>query len=212
MTNSETTHSSEDAQNPLDSSDSRLIQLDAESPAVGRAQDINNKIDMLDGSLGALNAELESIRASVEQGLDRLSDSDMDLTAKVSDTYKRLGELDNTYKALTEISANIDQEIRKLTGDISRVASQSSAELEKLEATAEAHNSHFTRQQEALAQRVDKLVEDSHATSAKLQLSIRDVQENILLAEQKLIAEIDSLANTSQHQDEILAKNIDAAN
>ena len=212
MTHSETTHSSEDAQNPLDSSDSRLIQLDAESKAVGHAQDINNKIDMLDGSLGALNAELESIRASVEQGLDRLSDSDMDLTAKVSDTYKRLGELDNTYKALTEISANIDQEIRKLTGEISQVASQSSAELEKLEATAEVHNSYLTRQQEALAQRVDKLVEDSHATSAKLQLSIRDVQENILLAEQKLIAEIDSLANTSQQQDEILAKNIDAAN
>ena len=192
--------------------DKRLIQLDQEAPGAGQARDINHKIDLLDNSLGELNAELESIRASVEQGLDRLSDNDLDLTTKVADTYKRLGELDNTYRALTDISASIDEEIRKLSTDISQVASRSSADLEKLEATAEVNNRYLNHQQEALAQRVEKLVQDSHATSSRLQDSIRDVQEKMLLAEHKLLAEIDALASNTQEQDELLAKNIDQAN
>lgn len=195
-----------------DSSENKLIQLGDSSNSVGHAKDMNSKIDHLEHSLGDLNSELETIRDSVEEGLDRLGDTDMDLTSKVSDTYKRLGELDNTYKSLAEISGKIDTEIKKLTSDISQVASQSSAELEKLEATSEVHNSYMTKQNMALAERVEQLVKESHETSTRMQLSIKDVQETIIVAEHKLVAEIDSLANTTQSQSEILAENIDVAN
>jgi len=197
------------------SADSTLIQLDsniAADPVIGHAKDINTRINQLDSSLGELNHELEAIRASVEDGLDRLGDKDLDLTSKVSDTYKRLGELDNTYKSLIDISSSIDDEITKLTGDISQVASRSSAELEKLEATSEVHNTYHAQQNESLVKRLDRLVSDSHDANKNIQLSVKDVHETMVIAEQKLVAEIDTLANSTQQRDEILAKNIDLAN
>ena len=66
--------------------------------------------------------ELGVINNSVEEGLDRLSDSDTDLTAKVSETYKRLGEIDNAHKSLLKISSHIDADIQKLDGDVSTSA------------------------------------------------------------------------------------------
>lgn len=205
-------HTSELDNSETGDTDNTLLQLGDSSQSVGHARDMNTKIDHLEGSLGDLNAELETIRNSVEEGLDRLGDTDMDLTSKVSDTYKRLGELDNTYKSLAEISGKIDSEIKKLTSDITQVAKQSSAELEKLEATSEVHNSYMTKQNAALAERIEKLVKESHETTTRMQLSIKDVQETIVVAEHKLVADIDSLANTAQSQNEVLAESIDQAN
>ena len=112
----------------------------------------------------------------------------MDLTSKVSDTYKRLGELDNTYKSLIEISSNIDNEIQKLTGNITEVASHSNAELEKLEATTEVHNSLLSKQNQTLVKRVNHLVTDSNQTTSKIESSINGVRETLLVAERKLLA------------------------
>ena len=187
----------------------KLVQLPGEAQV--QARDINTKIDHLEGSLGDLNHQLGSIKSSVEEGLDRLGDKELDLTSKVSDTYKRLGSLDKTYKSLSAISDNIDGEIKKLTVDISQLAVQSAADLEKLEATSEVQNSNITRQHEALAGRVDTLVKDSHETSTQIQLSIRDVKEAMLVAEHKLVADIDTLANTTQRRDEKLADDLRTA-
>jgi chromosome segregation ATPase len=199
------------AETARNSESGTLIKLESENKAFAQAKDINNKIDQLEGSLGSLNSELESIKSSVEEGLDRLGDKDVDLTSKVADTYKRLGELDKTYKSLSSISSSIDSEIRKLTVDISQLAVQSSADLEKLEATSQVHNSNITRQHEALAVRVDNLVKESNETSTQIQLTIRDVREALLVAEHKLVAEIDSLANSTQRRDEELAAGIQSA-
>ena len=197
----------------LDSNHSTLIHLETERPEEAtQAKDINRKIDFLDGSLGELNSELESIRSSVEEGLDRLSDTDMDLTSKVSDTYKRLGELDNTYKSLIEISSNIDNEIQKLTGNITEVASHSNAELEKLEATTEVHNSLLSQQNQTLVKRVNHLVTDSNQTTSKIESSINGVRETLLVAERKLLAEIELLAGSTQEKDENLSNRINTNN
>lgn len=80
-----------------------LLKFD-ESNSVTTGKDINNKITSLDNDLVHLRSELGAINSSVEEGLDRLGDTDTDLTAKVSETYKRLGEIDNSYKSLLEIS------------------------------------------------------------------------------------------------------------
>ena len=87
--------------------DSKLLQFD-ENNTVSSGNDINAKITSLDTDLAHLRNELGSINNSVEEGLDRLGDTDTDLTAKVSETYKRLGEIDNAYKSLLEISSEIN--------------------------------------------------------------------------------------------------------
>ena len=76
--------------------DNNLIHLEKETRAAGQARDINAKIGLLESSLDDLQTELEVVNRSVDEGLERLSDSDLDLTAKVSETYKRLGEIDHT--------------------------------------------------------------------------------------------------------------------
>ena len=69
---------------------SPLLEFD-ENNTASTGKDINNKISSLDTDLAQLRAELLTINNSVEEGLDRLGDTDTDLTAKVSETYKRLG-------------------------------------------------------------------------------------------------------------------------
>ena len=131
MTNQQPLHADEAPPN------NNLIELEQETRVVGQANDINAKISLLESNLSELQNELDVINRSVDEGLERLSDSDLDLTSKVSETYKRLGEIDNTYKALSIISENIDSEVKKLTTEIEDVATQSAADLDN-------HNSKMT--------------------------------------------------------------------
>ena len=184
--------------------ENKLIHLEQESPAVGQAKDINAKISLLEASLGELQAELEVINRSVDEGLERLSDSDLDLTSKVSETYKRLGEIDNTYKSLSIISENIDNEVRKLTSEIEDVATQSAADLEN-------HNAQFNEQHQQLVERVNELVRHSQEANAQLTQSINDNIDALLKLEHELVAEIDSLANTTRERSEDIEKEVESS-
>ncbi len=184
--------------------ESNLIHLENDTRAIGQAKDINAKIGLLETSLDELQTELDVINRSVDQGLERLGDSDLDLTSKVSDTYKRLGEIDNTYKALSAISENIDNEVKKLTTEISDVATRSATELES-------HNTQFTEQHEQLVERVSELVRHSHETSAQLTQSIKDNTDSLLKFEKELVAEIDSLAHTTNERSDNIEKAVESS-
>ena len=175
----------------------KLLQLENETRVVGQTQDINSRIDLLEGSLLALQTELAVISKSFDEGLEHLDGSGLDLTSRVSETYKRLGEIDRTCKALTVISGNIDSEVKQLTEEIADVAAQSAADIEQQKA-------HFARQHVQLADRINDLVDHSRKTSARLTQSIEGNTDALLTLEKELVAEIDSLANTTQqHSDHI---------
>jgi hypothetical protein len=63
-----------------------LVHLEQDTRAVGQAKDINARIGLLESNLSELQTELDVINKSVDEGLERLSDSDLDLTSKVSET------------------------------------------------------------------------------------------------------------------------------
>ncbi|MGD2053804.1 MAG: hypothetical protein PVG45_06820 [Gammaproteobacteria bacterium] len=184
--------------------ENKLIHLERESDAVGQAKDINAKIGLLESSLSELQTELDVINRSIDEGLDRLGDSDLDLTSKVSETYKRLGEIDNTYKSLSTISENIDNEVRKLTAEIEDVATQSAADLES-------HNSQFNEQHQQLVERVNDLVRHSQETNAQLTQSINDNIDALLKLENELVAEIDALANTTRERSDGIEKEVESS-
>ncbi|MFW2437844.1 MAG: SPOR domain-containing protein [Arenicellales bacterium] len=184
-----------------------LIQLEAGSVAVKQANDINKKLSTLENSLEKLQTELDTVNKSVELGLDNLSDNDLDLTAKVSETYKRLGDIDNTYKSLTAISDDIDSEVKKLTLEIADVAEQSATDLGNLEATSSVQYSHISEQHEQLIERVNQLVKNSQETHTRLNESIEQNTEALLDLKTQLIGEIDNLTNaTRERDDELEAK------
>ncbi len=174
--------------------DSKLLKFD-ENNSVPSGNDINAKITSLDTDLAHLRNELGAINSSVEEGLDRLGDTDTDLTAKVSETYKRLGEIDNAYKSLLEISSRIDRDIRKLNGDVSTAAEQSASGIKNLEQSTIAQSNEFTQKNQLVASRVSQLVETSKLTNDLLEQKIHTTTESILHIEKRIVSEIESLSS-----------------
>ncbi len=198
MTNQQPLHAGEAPPN------NNLVHLEQETRAVGQAKDINAKIGLLESNLSELQAELDVINKSVDEGLERLSDSDLDLTSKVSETYKRLGEIDNTYKALSIISENIDSEVKKLTAEIGDVATQSAADLEN-------HNSKMTEQHEQLVERVNDLVRHSRETNTQLTQNIKKNTDALLKLEKELVTEIDTLASETKQRSDDIEKEVESS-
>jgi len=176
--------------------DSKLLKFDDKEVSTGR--DINTKITALDSDLTSLRAELGAINNSVEEGLDRLSDTDSDLTAKVSETYKRLGEIDNSYKALLEISSRIDNDIKKLNGDVNVVAQQSETSIKSLEQSTVSKTNEFAHKNQQVVTRVKQLVETSKLTSEMMNQSIHVATDKMLQIEKNVVEQIEVLSNTTQ--------------
>lgn len=202
------------AENRTESVDpeAKLLRLDENkkgSPVVP-AKDINNKITSLDSDLAQLRTELSAINNSVEEGLDRLTDTDTDLTAKVSETYKRLGEIDNAYKSLLEISSRIDTDIRKLNGDVSVVARQTASGIKNLEQSTLVQSSEFARENQKLVSKVEQLAETSRLTGELLKEKIHYVTDRILQVEKNLLADIEALSAQSASESERLDNTIEA--
>ncbi len=183
--------------------ESKLLPF-GEQNTVGSGKDINTKITALDTDLAHLRAELSAINSSVEEGFDRLGDSDTDLTAKVSETYKRLGEIDNAYKSLLEISSRIDADIKKLNGDVSAVAQVSASGIKHLEQSGIAQTTEFANKNQQVVSRVNQLVETSKLTGELLSQKIQVTTDKILQVEQQVVAEIQHLSSATDEKTKTL--------
>jgi len=183
------------------SSDDILVSLNEKSNTANRARDINHKIDSLEGSLSSLQGKLDDINTQVEIGFKHLSNENTDLTSRVSDTYKQLGELDIVYRNLSSMSVSIDEEVKSLSGEIKDIAEQAESEVFKL---SENH--------EHLVDRVNQLAENAKSTTLRLTDSIQKNTEALTQLGEKLVADIEILADTTQQRDDELALGLDDAN
>lgn len=193
-------------------SGSKLLRFDDNNTVktVAPAKDINSKITSLGSDLEHLRAELVTINNSVEEGLDRLSDTDTDLTAKVSETYKRLGEIDNAYKSLLDISSRIDTDIQMLTGDVSHVAKESASGIKYLEQSTIAQSHEFTQKNQQVVSRVNQLVETSKLSNDLLNQKIQSATESMLKIEKSVITEIETLTATTKEQTDSIEHSVDS--
>lgn len=198
-----------EAEAVVESAESKLLKLD-EDNKFAAGKDINTKITSLDTDLAHLRAELGSINASVEQGLDRLGDTDTDLTAKVSETYKRLGEIDNAYKSLLKISTRIDTDIKRLNGDVSTVAEQSASGIKNLEQSTVAQSTEFTYKNQQVVSRVEQLVETSKLTGELLSQKIQATTEKMLQFEAQVITEIEHLSSVTKDKTASIEVSVDS--
>jgi chromosome segregation ATPase len=189
-------------------SNSKLLIFD-ENNTVTTGKDINEKITSLDADLRQLRNELGIINGSVEEGLDRLSDKDTDLTAKVSETYKRLGEIDNAYKALLKISSRIDNEIQRLNGDVTNVAEQSASGIKNLAESTITQSKEFAEKNQQIVSRVNHLVETSKLTSEMMNQSIHSVTGKMLKIEQDVVAQIENLSSQTKDKTQAIEKTVE---
>jgi len=181
-----------------------------ESNQSNTGKDINKKITSLDTDLEQLRGELVLINKSVEEGLDRLGDTDTDLTAKVSETYKRLGEIDNAYKALIEISSRIDTDIQKINGDVSTVAVQSATGLKNLEKSSIEQSHEFTQKNQKIVSKVNQLVENSKLTTELLGHKIQSATDSMMLIEKNVVSEIERLSDDSKKTAETIQGSVES--
>jgi chromosome segregation ATPase len=191
------------------SKESKLLKFD-ENNTVSPGKDINTKITALDADLAHMRTELGAINASVEEGLDRLGDTDMDLTAKVAETYKRLGEIDNAYKSLLQISSRIDTDIQKINGDVSTVAEQSATGIKDLEQTTIAQSHEFIQKNQQVASSVKQLVETSKLSNELLGQKIQSTTETMLQIEKRTVAEIESLSSKTKEKSDNIKNSVDS--
>jgi hypothetical protein len=194
--------------NESKASDSKLLKFD--DNAVSPGKDINTKISALDTDLAHLRAELGSINSSVEEGLDRLGDTDTDLTAKVSETYKRLGEIDNSYRSLLDISSRIDTDIQRLNGDVSTVAEQSATGIKTLEQSTIARSTEFAQKNQQVVTKVNHLVETSKLTGELLSQKIETTTKKMLQMETHVIAEIESLSSATKDKTKTIENSVES--
>ena len=192
----------------LSNAESKLLKFD-EDNKVTPGKDINTKITALDTDLAQLRNELGSINVSVEEGLDRLGDSDTDLTAKVSETYKRLGEIDNSYKVLLQISSRIDTDIQKLDGDVSSVAEQAASGIKNLEQSTVAQSTEFSHKNQQVVSRVEQLVETSKLTGELLGQKIQTTTDKMLKFEQRVVTDIERLSSSTKEATDAIEVSVD---
>lgn len=197
-----------EASTSVESVEAKLLRFDEDNKVVS-GKDINTKITALDTDLAHLRTELGTINASVEEGLDRLGDTDTDLTAKVSETYKRLGEIDNAYKSLLQISSRIDTDIQKINGDVSTVAEQAASGIKNLEQSTVAQSSEFSHKNQQVVSRVDHLVEASKLTSELLSQKIQTTTDKILKFETQVISEIELLSSATKDKTKKIEVSVD---
>jgi septal ring-binding cell division protein DamX len=156
--------------------------------------DINEAITALDSDLAHLRLEIHMINSSVEAGLNRLDDNNLDLTAKVSDTYKRLGEIGNAYESLLDISTRIDNELQALNDRVSEAANPDVSDQAVAGQTTA---------------RVNQLLETSRSSSEMLRNDIHAATESMLQIEKKVVAQIEDMADASQRKTASLVDTVD---
>jgi chromosome segregation ATPase len=174
---------------------SNLIQLGDESQSPSLPNELNQKISKIDSDLDGLRKELSATNKGVKNSLAQLSNNDTDLTSRVSDAYKQLGELDGSYKSLTQKSSLISQEIKAVSKNITQLAKQSASDIGQL---SEGY-------QELLA-RTDDLARKSKLATQNINKSIKQNAKAVSELETSLLAEIDSLANTTKERDDELGE------
>lgn len=188
-----------------------LIYLESDIRRKTQTNDINSQIGNLEDNLSKLQSSLIEINQSVESGLDRLSDSDLDLAAKVSDTYRRLGEVDNSYKSLAAISEEISGEVKSLADEVNDVAKESAAELADLSEKTSIDTALIDTKQRNLVQRIDKLVDSSQKVHLELTQSIENNAKALNKVGSELEEEIKTLASSTELRDSEIESNLTLA-
>ncbi len=128
----------------------------------------------------------------------------------MSETYKRLGEIDNAYKSLIEISSRIDSDIQKLNGDVSTVAQQSASGIKTLEQSTITQSDAFAQKNQQVVTRVNHLLETSKLTGDLLSQKIQTTTEKMLQMEARIVAEIDNLSNAGKNKTDAIEVSVES--
>jgi len=193
---------------------SRLTTSDAELTAKSEQQviEINNQMTAVEGSISTFTKKLNATNKKIKTDVTRLTTSDAEITDKVTDTYKQLAVIDNTFEGLSKQSKKITVDLKKINSTLSAFKKSSTTALNHVIDTQSEVNEEVKQQHEKLIQRAEKLSKNAKTISTKLTKSIRENSKALAELEIKIITDLENVAQLSQTRDDKLNDKIKTSN
>ncbi len=170
-----------------------------------------NKITEVESEIKQLYKDIDSTNASITKNVSKLETEQSDLSGKVSETYKQLGDIEKSYSALKTKSSKITTSIKGITVNVENLSDEIRQKILLLEDASKSTNQHIDSveslsnkksaqlsfAQEELIERTNNLAKQAKKTSSALYKSIKENSALMTSIEAKLIAEIESLAKST---------------
>ena len=173
--------------------------------------EINKQMTSLESSIEQLKKQLNTTNKQIKTDVTRLTQSDDDITDKVAETYRQLGQIETTFQDLGKQSKKINADIKKVTSSIKTFEKTSSDALNQAIENQSEINIDFKQQHESIITRADKLSKQAESITRKLNKSIKDNSKEITELEARIISELEKQAQLSQDRDGSLDDKIQKA-
>ena len=177
--------------------------------------EINRQMSSLESSINKLSTQLTATNKQVRADVKRLGDADTEITDKVSETYKQLGVIENTFKDLNNQSSKITRDIKAINGHIKTLEKDTRKSIDSAMQTQSevndelrAVNDQFRGIHEELISKSENLSKKATALTRKLNKSIKDNSAALAELEARIVTELENLAQSSAERDDALDEQI----
>lgn len=177
-----------------------------------QVMEINKQMTSLEDSIIKLNKQLNSTNKQVKNDVQRLTESDAEITDKVAETYKQLGIIESTFQSLSVESQKINTDLKKVNSTIKAFERSSADALNSAIENQSQINGEFKSNHEEVVERAEKLAKKATSISKKLDKSIKDNSKALTDLEARIVVELETIAQTSEKRDQKLDDKIDTAN
>ncbi len=172
--------------------------------------EINKQMSTLETSINRLSRELTATNKQVKSEVERLATSDADISDKVTDTFKQLGAIENTFEDLSAKSNKIGEDLKSVNSSIRSLEKDTRSSLDDAIENQTAINDSFKSVHEELIAKAEKLSKKATAISKKLDKSIKDNSKAIAELEAKVAEELEVISKQSEQRDLKLDEKISA--
>ncbi len=174
--------------------------------------EINQQMSMLEDSIEALDGKLVSTNQQIQSDVERLTDSDADITEKFATTYKQLGIIEASLQELSDDSGRLNTELDQVNTNIRVIEQEATAALKDAVENQSEVNETFHANHEAIVERADKLAKKATALSSKLTKSINQNSKALAELEARIVNELESVAQASEQRDADLSNQVEIIN
>jgi len=176
-----------------------------------KALEINQQMSILEEHIDALSKKLNSTNRKIKKDVAALTESDLDITEKVSETYKQLGIIESDMNGLNGDSKIITLRLGKINERIVSFEKHAAEAVESYDTQTKV-NVDFQANIDALISQSQILAKKVDSITRKLNKSIKDNTKFVTDLEVKIVSELESLANSSDEADATLDNKIVSTN
>ncbi len=199
-----------DKDSPKDSGNNNLLNLQVENKEK-QVLEINSQMSSLESSIETLNKKLNTTNRKVKSEVNRLTTSDAEITDKVADTYRQMGDIENDFKGLSKKSTQINAALKKINGNIRAFEKETRLVLKSMSEEQSTIYDGFKASHDDLIVRAETLSNKVTGISNKLDKSIKENTKSITGLENKIVTELENVAQSSLERDNQLGEKINSA-